>query len=408
MGADAALIALFRAHWRECTDNQVPPWNLGPYNNAEQNSTVDCLGLLQCQALLRRVFTQVPCGIINHKYLRRVLQSIATEVKGSDKTDELWSDWLAGKVRTAMSHIRRLRNVNQVYQQRTKALTPGQRATLDELIALYQPSEGDIARSEAEAAGQQCSESTACGETPSPQAPDSKQKPSSSQAACPNTAGTAPGTVQAAGGQRRRLRRRTSAESDLPTFDNIAVAASDSDSGSSLPCNSFDAREGRAMIRALVAGTKSPTMQSKAMKDALSAIPRPAGFKAQSGEVKAALETRGQPAAAASAVASLRKRPAGIAEAPPSKKAKGPGPAGCPPITAMRVVSAKNPARSYIRGLLDDSGKLRLVTEVTEKHCSGLDRTHRQVIDHIVQCIERDRLDKAGAVALRDTLIGRG
>ena len=162
------------------------------------------------------------------------------------------------------------------------------------------------------------------------------------------------------------------------------------------------------MIMALVAGTNGPTMQSKAMQAALSAAPRPAGFKAQSGEVKAALQIRCQPAAAASEVASLRKRPAGIAEAPPSKKAKGPGPAGRPPITAMRVVSARNPARSYIRGLLDNSGKLRLVTEVTEKHCSGLDRTHRQVIDHIVQCIERDRLDKAGAVALRDTLIGRG
>jgi len=132
---------LFKDHWKQCTDNGLPPWELGPYGHLDYNSTVDPLGLLQCQALLRLLFTHCPTGIVNHLALRGPLQNIATQCKGVDRTDEWWSDWLACKLRIAMAHVRRLKLLPKVYAQRVRGLTAGQKATLDEILALYHPTE---------------------------------------------------------------------------------------------------------------------------------------------------------------------------------------------------------------------------------------------------------------------------
>ena len=132
---------LFKDHWKQCTDNGLPPWELGPYGHLDYNSTVDPLGLLQCQALLRLLFTHCPTGIVNHLALRGPLQNIATQCKGVDRTDEWWSDWIASKLRIAMAHVRRLKLLPKVYTQRVRGLTAGQKATLDETMALYHPTE---------------------------------------------------------------------------------------------------------------------------------------------------------------------------------------------------------------------------------------------------------------------------
>ena len=133
---------------------------------------------------------------------------------------------------------------------------------------------------------------------------------------------------------------------------------------------------------------KASALTEQAMEQAMQAAPRPAGHKAQAAQVKAAL---GQQGPSDTAVSTPRKRPRANTPDPTAK------------ITAMKLVTARQPERTYILGMFGDTGKHRLVTEVTAKH-SG---KHRALASRIVQCIEREGMDRAGAVALRNKLMGR-
>ena len=397
---------LFKDHWKQCTDNGLPPWELGPYGHLDYNSTVDPLGLLQCQALLRLLFTHCPTGIVNHLALRGPLQNIATQCKGVDRTDEWWSDWLACKLRIAMAHVRRLKLLPKVYAQRVRGLTAGQKATLDEILELYHPTEkakANAARAEA-ASG---SGAAAATKPTTGTAAATQPTRAATQATTGTAAATEPNSTSGSDtdtampiviAPRRRLTRKSSTDSEAAHCSSANfIAAQDLQqivmalsfvATASAPAAASTGTRDTPMATGGRKKNKASALTEQAMEQAMQAAPRPAGHKAQAAQVKAAL---GQQGPSDTAVSAPRKRPRANTPDPTAK------------ITAMKLVTARQPERTYILGMFGDTGKHRLVTEVTAKH-SG---KHRALASRIVQCIEREGLDKAGAVALRNKLIGR-
>ena len=426
------LVTLFKTHWKQCKDNASQPWDLGVYNTLGPNKTAQPLGLIHCQTLLRALFTAFPGGIVNHGDFKKVFLDIATECKECQLSDEMWADWLATALRTAMAHIRRLANVPRTYQQRTKGLTDGQQTTLDELLALYRPTATDIDRSKAEEANAQASATgSPAGSQPaeSPHAGSLEAATASVPPAQLHTAaaGGVPPTqppataVVAHNTPRRRLRRRGSTYSE----GTVAPARPGGGSTGSTGIRPWDfqavmqealrshrCRQAAPTATSTVPGPGPSTVEAAVLQAALTAAPRPAGFRAQAAQVTAALAPPTLPLATAKAKPTAKTEP----PAPPAKRHRAKSPAAAAStavpaegITHLKVTTASQPERTYIQGRVDDTGKMKLITEVTAAMChtSGYRRGHRQLCEHIVHCIERDGLDKAGATALRNEILGR-
>ena len=126
---------------KQCNEERTPAFQLGAYTDLSINASPLPKALVQCAPLLKCILQEVPGAIVNHCTLASALKRVDEEckVRPSGVTAEEWSRHLAFQIRVALAHLRKLKNVPRLLQQRSKGLPGPCLAILGGLLDLYQP-----------------------------------------------------------------------------------------------------------------------------------------------------------------------------------------------------------------------------------------------------------------------------
>ena len=286
-------LQLFVKNWvREngsAVDENKHPFELFGYRMVEFGASPDGTSLAKLASLLGLLLSVAPNAVVNQKSLEVALRHLAAEERDlqllpPQLTEAHWSSWLAGQLRTALSHCRRLRLRPKLMQQTLRKTAGCYHAALQELVAAVDVEEGDVrdvgedGSAEALALAEELVDAASSAEA-APKTPLCKRRvrrktaDDRESAAEPLGNGSPAAAVALSTPRRRRLRRKESEASvDFNSLLSSPVAGGSGSAGSG------SAGSGSAV-------TVTPG-QCGLLMNLLTAVPRPAGLGAQGAQVR--------------------------------------------------------------------------------------------------------------------------
>ena len=248
-------------------------FKLKAYTDLALNGTPDGPSLASLEAVLEPLLQAAPSASINQRALEQALKRTAVKRPGlvpGKVTAEMWAGHVAQQLRTACSHLRRMRLSPLLRRQRLAACTPQERDAVNALLDLI------VAEADEEAGGGASSEGLPALEDSPPAGAEEADCGSAGAAAGTGTAPPAAAGGTAVAGARRMLGKRVS---------EVSVASLDFDSLAASP-------QRRVVIQARDCGL---------LLSALAMTPRPAESGAQGRETKDQKTVLRKPAASCAA-----------------------------------------------------------------------------------------------------------
>jgi len=122
-----------------CKKDRIEPFALSKYEDLCNGSTVDPKSLVHCTPCLKALLELVPGAIVNFITLKEALICLDKQfgLNHGKNSQEQWASHLAGQLRVALSHLRKLKQIPRLYAQRTKILGPLTLSSLIELLSMY-------------------------------------------------------------------------------------------------------------------------------------------------------------------------------------------------------------------------------------------------------------------------------
>ena len=116
-------------------------FDLGAYATLKPDSTVNLRGLLHMMPLLVWLLAVAPACIIGQSVLQRALEEICRKHKlnTGGLLPAHWAKHIAASIRVALTHVRRLKNVPRIFDQRIRDLTAAEVEKVRELLRHYEP-----------------------------------------------------------------------------------------------------------------------------------------------------------------------------------------------------------------------------------------------------------------------------
>ena len=299
-------LQLFVKNWvREhgsAVDEKKHPFELFGYKMLEFGASPDGASLAKLAPLLGLLLSVAANAVVNQKSLEVALRQIAAaerdlQLLQPQMTEAHWTSWLAGQLRTALSHCRRLRLKPKLMQQTLRKMAGCYHAELQELVAAVNVEEADVrdvgedGSAEAVALAEELVDAASSAET-APKTPMCKRRvrrktaDDRESAAEPLLDGSPAAAVALSTPRRRRLwRKESEASVDFNSLLSSPVAEGSGSAGS-----------GSAV-------TVTPG-QCGLLMNLLTAAPRPAGLGAQGAQVSSFCQKK----TAAAKTAGVRKR----------------------------------------------------------------------------------------------------
>ena len=153
------------------------PFALGQYATLPMTAAPQCKGLVALAEVLRVLLVVSPAAIINFKELERALGKLDEQysLKPGALSRGQWASVTACQLRVALAHLRKLKQLPKLWQQRSRELTDHGRQVLEDLIDQYTPTLGTVSVETSPASGALGKKPLGTGPEEEPSSPPKKR-----------------------------------------------------------------------------------------------------------------------------------------------------------------------------------------------------------------------------------------